>query len=478
MFQNIENLIAGFERDLLDADSAIQDRRSRVESIVSHAEMRGDRALTAEEDDLAEKEMGEIARLQAARRRIDAKLEQARQVQAEERQSENRLSVLHNAPGARQLSDRQTATFSVTRNERTYRPDTDPNGRQFLTDVARSFAFADPAANERLAMHSREERIERPNTMRTGDGVGTGAFSGLVVPQFLIDQVAEQVSPMRPIADVVAVHHELPPYGMSVNISRITTGSSADLQGSELAQVAMQDMDDSLLTVNIQTAAGAAKVSRQALERGQGIEDVTIADIGRKMAACLDYTLIYQDVHGLDAVAHDNDFSDSTPTAAELYPYMLGAGSKLETTLLNHVGQIYLVMHPRRWNWFTAQVGSTWPFIGGNGVQAQQGGIVMANGYGQGVSGMLSNGYKIVKDASIATDIGGSQDEILVMSGMKSIHLWESAGAPVLIRAEQPAADHLAVMLVMYEYFAYTAERYANGVEKITDSGLVAPTGF
>ena len=241
----------------------------------------------------------------------------------------------------------------------------------------------------------------------------------------------------------------------------------------------MQDMDDTLLTVGIQTAAGAAKVSRQALERGQGIEDVTIADIGRKMAACLDYNLIYQTTHGLNEVAHDNNYTDATPTAAELYPIMLGAGSKLETTLLNHVGQVYLVMAPRRWNWFTAQVGSTWPFIGGNGVQAQQGGVVLTGAYGQGVSGMLSNGYKIVKDANIKTTLGGgTEDQIFVMSGMESLHLWESPGSPVLIRAEQPAADHLAVMLVCYSYYAATAERYANGTEMVTDTGLAAPSGF
>jgi len=55
-------------------------------------------------------------------------------------------------------------------------------------------------------------------------------------------------------------------------------------------------------------------------------------------------------------------------------------------------------------------------------------------------------------------------------------HLWEDPSAPMFIRAEQPAAATLGVLLVVYSYFSYTMARYTNAVGKITGSGLIAPT--
>jgi hypothetical protein len=46
----------------------------------------------------------------------------------------------------------------------------------------------------------------------------------------------------------------------------------------------------------------------------------------------------------------------------------------------------------------------------------------------------------------------------------------------VYIRAEQPAAASLGVLLVVYGYFAYTLRRYTNGQQKVNGTGLIAPT--
>jgi hypothetical protein len=45
-----------------------------------------------------------------------------------------------------------------------------------------------------------------------------------------------------------------------------------------------------------------------------------------------------------------------------------------------------------------------------------------------------------------------------------------------LIRAEQPAAASLGVLLVVYSYFAYSFRRFANGMGKVNGTGLIAPT--
>jgi hypothetical protein len=57
------------------------------------------------------------------------------------------------------------------------------------------------------------------------------------------------------------------------------------------------------------------------------------------------------------------------------------------------------------------------------------------------------------------------------------MHLFEDPNAPVYIRAEQPNAPSLGVLLVLYEYFAY-ATHYANPASKIVGTGTAAPAGF
>jgi len=95
----------------------------------------------------------------------------------------------------------------------------------------------------------------------------------------------------------------------------------------------------------------------------------------------------------------------------------------------------------------------------------------------------MPNGMSVVTDANITTTAlagaptGGTQDHILIVPQFEC-HLWEDQGHPVYIRAEQPAAASLGVLLVVYGYFAYTYQRYANAIQKINGAALVAPTGF
>ena len=67
-----------------------------------------------------------------------------------------------------------------------------------------------------------------------------------------------------------------------------------------------------------------------------------------------------------------------------------------------------------------------------------------------------------------------NQDEVYVVASEEA-HLWEDSNAPMMIRAEQPNAASLGILLVCYEYFAYTFQRYANNPSKISGTGLVGP---
>ena len=73
---------------------------------------------------------------------------------------------------------------------------------------------------------------------------------------------------------------------------------------------------------------------------------------------------------------------------------------------------------------------------------------------------------------------GGTQDIVFVVPQTECI-LLESPGRETFIRAEAPAASQLGVMLVCYEYFAYTFSRYATtALQRVNGTGTVPPAGF
>jgi hypothetical protein len=360
----------------------------------------------------------------------------------------------------------------VGQEERTYRPDLDRRGRQFERDVASAF-MGDYEARDRLARHMAEERTERGAQIEER-AAGTGAFTGLVVPQYLTDMYAPAAAARRPFADSCR-RHDLPPEGMTVNISRITTSTSTALQ-TENAAVSETDIDDTLLPISVQTNAGQQTLSRQAIERGAGVEPVVLDDLFRRYATTLDSTLLNQATNGLTNVATTVAYTDATPTAAELYPKVIEGLSGVEAALLDMAtGDNIAVMHSRRWYWMQNAMGSTWPLITQPGIVAQTLGANYATTYGSGVRGVLPNGTPVIVDNNIATTLGGGTEDEIYLVDRQECHLWEDPDAPMYIRAEQPKAASLGVLMVVYGYFAYTHARYAHA-RKIAGTGLIAPT--
>ncbi|NEC90468.1 hypothetical protein [Streptomyces sp. SID12501] len=361
--------------------------------------------------------------------------------------------------------------------ERTYRPDQDRRGAAFEGDVAAAF-MGDYEARDRLGRHMAEERVERGDQIdpRTGQrAAGTGAFAGLVVPQYLTDLYAPAAAARRPFADSCRPH-DLPAQGMTVNISRITTATNVDLQASENIAVAETDIDDTLLPVTVQTNAGQQTLSRQAIERGAGVEPVVLDDLFRRYSTKLDSTLLNQATNGLTNVATSVAYTDASPTVAELYPKVIEGLSGVEGALLDMAtGDNIAVMHSRRWYWMQNAMASTWPVITQPGIVAQTLGANYATTYGSGVRGVLPNGTPVIVDNNIATTLGGGTEDEIYLVDRQECHLWEDANAPMYIRAEQTKVASLGVLMVVYGYFAYTHARYAHA-RKIAGTGLIAPT--
>jgi HK97 family phage major capsid protein len=363
----------------------------------------------------------------------------------------------------------------VGQDVRTYRPDEDRRGAGFQGDVLAAF-LGDYDAQARLSRHMSEERVERGSRIRETRAVGTGAFSGLVIPQYLTDMYAPLARANRPFADA-SRRHTLPSQGMTVEISRVTTGSGVDNQAAENDAATETNMDDTALSVPVRTAAGQQTASRQSIERGAGVENVILDDLFRAYGSRLDNTMLNVATVGLTNVATSVAYTDASPTTAELYPKVIEGLSGVEAALLDQAsGDNLAVMHSRRWYWMQNAMGSSYPLITQPGVVAQTLGANYAEVYGRGVRGILPNGTPVIVDNNIATNQGaGTNEDEIYLVDRQECHLWEDPDAPVYIRAEQAKAANVGVLMVVYGYYAFTFQRQPHA-RKIAGTGLVTPT--
>lgn len=414
--------------------------------------------------DLTAEETEKVESLAAESRTLDEKIEKlTAQAAADKKAEEARKSV---------ASVATPSVAKVTREARTY---TAESGNSFIMDAYNAQFKSDYAAQERLARHQREEEVERRD-------VGTGAFAGLVIPQYLVDLAAPLARAGRPFADFGTNKLALPPSGMTLNISRGTTGSSAAAQATENSGVSETDMDDTLLTVNVFTVAGQQDVSRQAIERGTGIDSFVVADLIRAWQTQLDNLLL----NGTDANGQPDGltgaggnaitFTSTAPTVALIYPKLADAINQIQTNFYGNPS--HWVMHPRRLAWFLSALDSSNRPL----VVPAAGGPMNAVGSGTGVAGYGNSGYQmlglpIITDANVVTTNGTAtnQDEIYCITAGEN-HLWEQSGSPFALRYDATGAGSLTVKTVVYGYAAYTAGRYPKANSIIAGTGLTAPT--
>lgn len=478
----IDDVINSIEVELEAAQRTRDKAVAEVKYILKAAGDNGQANLSKADSDRVDDLFTARDKAKASITGIEVKLEAARRAKAEELETAELQRESRETGVPRPAHDRQ-ATMHVGREERTYRPDTDRKGTVFLRDVARAFLFNDAEAQHRLAQHMAEERVERAQylTRAAGDST-TGNWAGLTVPQYLTDMYAPATAALRPFADVCN-HHDLPESGMTINISRVTSPTAVAAPGSELPAGGVADntpgIGDTLLTENVQTAAGQVTLSRQAIDRGTGIEEVTMQDLYRRYATNLDSTLLNQATTGLSALALGTQtaYTSGAPVVTGLYPKILGATAAVEAALLAQAIPSHVIMHSRRWWWMTSQLVASWPLINSQGIPEHAGGTLVPNiGYNGGIRGHLPSGLGVVVDNNVVTNLGAgtNQDEIYVIP-RDECHLWEDPSAPVFLRAEQPAAPRLGVLLVLYGYFAYTFRRYVGAMQSVGGTGLTTP---
>jgi hypothetical protein len=218
---------------------------------------------------------------------------------------------------------------------------------------------------------------------------------------------------MRPFADVCN-KHELPVGRHDrQHLPHHHRPRRVALQATENTAVSETDMDDTLLTENVQTAAGQQTLSRQALDRGTGIEDVDDAGPVRAVRDHPRLTLINQATTGLAAVAPTTAYTDASPTARSCTrsstPRWRASKRRCWGAVPSHA-----IMHSRRWYWLQSQVDLDWPLISSRASTPRPAAKNNGVPYAARVRGLLPNGMQVVVDNNLTTNNGAGTNEDVI----------------------------------------------------------------
>ena len=423
--------------------------------------------------DLTESEETNISELHGQAEKLDTRITELRDIQVANLEAAKlRAEVTHgDDDDDDDAGDENALRVRVKEEALTYAQDASTS---FFRDIYNSQMNHDPQAQARISRHSDEMKVE----YRDGS---TTNYAGLVVPQYLTELAAELARAGRPFANLCTAL-PLPNSGMTINISRVTTGATAAAQATENSAVSEQDIDDTLMSLDIRTISGQQDISRQALDRGTGIDALIMADLSGAIATSLDDGMIngagtsgtllgLKNITGINAVT----YTDASPTVAELYPKLLDAIQKINSN--RYAGPDLIVMHPRRAAWMAAAVdGQSRPLVL---PQANVPSNAMGTGpvAGYGSTGLQVAGIPIVTDANIQTDAGsGNNEDNIFVVRRADMLLFESPGAPSMVRMDQTLGGNLTVKMVAWQYACFIGGRYPAAISMISGTGLVAPS--
>jgi len=232
-------------------ESECEALEDRAKSNLRETELILDTATSDGRSHLTLEETHRVTELQSARDWIRRELKSAKAKRDEARgilqEEVDRMSASEQVTPTETRKPAYDRVARVGAEERTYRPDDQRSGRpSFFRDLAMGQVFRDPSADARLARHAHENEVDGLAGSQQR-AIGTGAVSGLVPPEYVTEQFAELARAGRPVANAVQ-SMPLPDTGMTVNVSRITTGTSAASQATENQAVSENNADDTLLS--------------------------------------------------------------------------------------------------------------------------------------------------------------------------------------------------------------------------------------
>ncbi len=363
-----------------------------------------------------------------------------------------------------------------TNPDATYRaPTADPAGPSFFKDLI--FAQRGSAdAADRLRTNNREMGSES-RALGNTNGVG-GSGGEFAPPAWLLSEFVALARPGRVFAD--RFHHEVLPSGVSsVNIPRISTGTTTAPQTTQNTVLSQTDLTTAALSSSIVTIGGKQLVSQQLLDQsGIPFDQIILKDLSADWAKQLGTQAITGtgaagQLRGYLTPASTNvqTWTQAAPTAALFYSQLAKLQGAINAS--RYASPDTVVMHPRRWAWFASFTDSTGrplvvPSAGGFNSMANPGASVAAGHVGSVL------GMDVFTDPNVPVNLGaGANQDVVAMFVADDVWMWESE-----LKAEaftQPFADSLGVLYRCYNYAAMIPDRYLATLGRLEGTGLVTP---
>ncbi len=491
------------------------------------------RDFTVEEAEQRGRLRAEIDQLDA---RHDELEDQVRQQEADARKKEmtDAIAQVRTDLGLGEgLPIGEQGLAGITLNEpRTYERG---NGQSYLLDLAlartalgQGLGVRSVQAQERLTRHAREnhvlgleidERIsrldetKREKELRTRDGyflkqmievhnqrdqnrgpiaeraisyraLSTAATAGgeFVPPMYLTEEWIIYARPGRVLADLQH-HEELPDGTMSINIPKVTGGTSVGTQGIQNTNVSNTDLQTQFVTFPVVTKAGQQIVSLQLLERSPISFDQVV---GRDLALAYAQNLNEGVGNGTGATAEGgvdmvgilNTSGINVVTWTQASPSLKGLYGRIGTgkTLVakgRKLAATHQVMTSDCWEWInqtfdTSERPVVVPqYLGPFNAVA----VAADDAVAQGTIGRNMQEFDTFIDLTLPENLGaGKNQDVLIGGRFDENYLYES---PITMRMlPQTYGAQLSMLMQLYGYSAFTAARFPVANFALTGTGM------
>lgn len=472
MDERLKRLVARREAAAKEREQLLAQRKAILD--IAEEEARED--LTEDEDTefraLTDQIKAKDTELSAYDERINELAEEARR-EKEIEQGQQRMR-------------RAIAEVQVLSEARTYERG---NGKSYLRDLVLTQLGLDGSgeARARLNRHAEEVRTDKEFRALSRTDTAGGYF---VPPLWLMQEWVELARPGRATANLVT-NQDLPPGTDSINIPKVATGASTDAQDGDNTAISNTDMSDDFINAPVRTIAGEQDVAVQLLEQSPvNFDEIVFRDLLADYAMKVGLQVINGtgnngQVKGLRSTSNIETvtWTEDDPTVPKLYGVLADAVQRVHSN--RFAPPQVIVMHPRRWGWFNAALDKNHrPLIvpSSNGPN-NAAGLLTAVASEQVVGEM--HGLPVVTDPNIPTNVGGTQDVILVLRATDHI-LWESSIRTRVVASAGPSGAHdsltanlgartLTSTLQVYGYIAFTAARYPKSTVVVTGTGLTTP---
>lgn len=387
--------------------------------------------------------------------------------------------------------------------------------RSYFLDLARVQALGDHEARSRLKAHADEigtefERREKqhargmtqgleklledlPSSVasRVADIMGAekralsttdGAGGDFVPPLYLVDEYIPLARAGRPFVNACR-NIPLPAGTDSINLPKISTGTATAIQATQNTAAQNTDMTTSTVNAPVRTIAGQQTVALQLLEQSPiNYDEVVFQDLlDDYFYRCEEQAFIGSGAAGqLKGILNATGiltitYTDLSPTVPELYPKIadgLRQGRENRKKPLTH-GWVA----PRRGYWFLAALDTSnrplvTPSVAGPNNAL---GVPTIDGGGSGEDVAIDALVRHRMTDAIPVNLGAGTNEDRIVLTRNADHVFFEGALRARSLAETKG-DQLSVMLQVYNYCAFTAERFPTGVSVIAGTGLVTPT--